>query len=110
MSATEPLPAPVAAYFAANPGFDVAAMLAPFAADAVVSDERRRHVGTEAIRAWIEEATVGNRAVFTPEAWHEAGGRLVVQGTVAGAFPGSPVRLAFCFALADGQIAALDIS
>jgi len=110
MSAKAPLPAPVAAYFAANPGFDVEGMLAPFAADAVVADENRRHAGTTAIRAWIEEATIGNRAVFTPEAWREEGGRLVVEGTVAGTFPGSPVRLACRFTLAGGRIAALDIS
>ncbi len=110
MSGPKPLPAPIAAYFAANPRFDVAGMLAPFAADAVVRDERHTHVGTAAIRAWIETATVGNRAVATPEAWHEDAGRLVVEGRVAGAFPGSPVRLAFRFALADGRIGALDIS
>jgi hypothetical protein len=35
---------------------------------------------------------------------------LVVEGTVAGAFRGSPVRLACRFTLAGGRIAALDIS
>jgi hypothetical protein len=69
------------------------------------------HVGKRHMaEAGVEEATVGNRAVFTPEAWREEGGRLVVEGTVAGAFRGSPVRLARRFTLAGGRIAALDIS
>lgn len=61
------LPQPIAAYFNSNRTFDVDGMLAPFADDAIVHDEKQVHRGTKAIRAWIEEATVGNKAIATPK-------------------------------------------
>ena len=103
------LPEPVAAYFAANPGFDVDAMLAAFAEDAIVSDEKRTHRGRDAIRAWIVEATVGNQAVATPRSLRSEGADHVVAAEVAGAFPGSPVMLTFRFALAADRIVRLAI-
>ena len=61
------IPKPIAAYFEGNERLDVDAMLAPFAEDAVVSDENCTHRGRQAIRTWIEQATIGNRAVATPQ-------------------------------------------
>ena len=45
------LPTPIGAYFKGNGDLDTSAMLAPFAADAVVRDERQTHRGTDALRA-----------------------------------------------------------
>jgi hypothetical protein len=45
------LPTPIGAYFKANGDLDTSAMLAPFAADAVVRDERQTHRGTDSLRA-----------------------------------------------------------
>lgn len=104
------LPAPIGAYFAANPTFDVDAMLAPFAADAVVFDEKRTRRGRDEIRAWIEEATVAARAVAVPQKVATQGGDHIVTAEVSGAFPGSPVTLDFRFGLADDRIARLAIS
>jgi len=103
------LPAPVAGYFAAKNRHDVDGMLAPFAAAAVVRDEGRAHEGRAAIRAWMEETTKKYRVTVVPEAAAEEGGRLVVTGLVSGDFPGSPARLTYRFALADGAIAGLEI-
>src|SRR3954471_13978351 len=54
---TSQLPFPLAAYYAAKNKHEVAAMLAPFADDAVVKDEGSEYHGTSAIRSWIEETT-----------------------------------------------------
>lgn len=104
------LPGPVAAYFEANRRFDVDAMLAPFAPDAIVIDEKRAHSGHEVIRAWIEEATLGARAVATPLQVEGGDGISAVIAAVSGAFPGSPVTLSFRFMLAGDRIARLEIA
>lgn len=95
---------------AANAQLDPAGMLAPFAADAVVRDEGGRHEGHGAIRAWMRSATVGSRAVFSPDAWREEDGRVVVQGLTFGDFPGSPLPFTFRFRLEGGAIDVLDIA
>ena len=82
------LPPPIAAYVAANARLDGAGMLAPFAADAVVVDERRTRRGRDEIEAWIETATLAARAVFTPDAWRAEGETVVVEGVTEGDFPG----------------------
>lgn len=103
------LPPPIAAYMAASARLDADAILAPFAADAVVHDERHTHRGRDAIRAWIVEAALGNAAVPTPVAVTRDGGDHVVTAEVAGRFLGSPITLAFRFTLAGERIAALEI-
>ncbi len=103
------LPAPIEAYVRANARLDAEGMLAPFAPDAVVRDEGGSHAGPEAIRAWIHAATIASQAVFTPDRWHAEGGTIVVEGPTAGAFPGSPIRFTFRFALAGQAISALEI-
>lgn len=107
---TPALPDPIRAFFDGNRSFDVDAMLATFADDAVVRDERREHRGTTAIRAWIDDAVVGNRAANTPLSIDSHGGRHRVETEVRGDFKGSPIRLAFAFEVRNGRIAALDIS
>lgn len=104
------LPSPVNAYFAANPAFNVNAMLAPFAPDAIVVDERETHTGLPEIRTWIVWATVGARAVATPVTVGEADGAWTVDARVAGDFPGSPVTLTFRFELDGDRIARLEIA
>jgi ketosteroid isomerase-like protein len=103
------LPSPIAAYMAASARLDADAILAPFAADAVVHDERHTHRGHDAIRAWIVEAALGNAAVPTPLAFVRDGDVHVVTAGVAGRFPGSPITLTFRFTLTGDQIASLEI-
>lgn len=106
---TVDLPSPIAAYMAASARLDADAILAPFAAEAVVRDERRTHKGRAAIRAWIVEAALGSAAVPTPLALARDGDVHVVTAEVTGSFPGSPITLAFRFTLAGDEIAALEI-
>jgi ketosteroid isomerase-like protein len=107
---SDELPGPVAAYFEANKRFDLDAMLAPFAPDAVVVDEKRTYRGHDAIRAWIEEATLGARAVAIPRQVEGDGADRVVTAEVSGSFPGSPVTLGFRFGLTGDRIARLEIA
>lgn len=104
------LPTPIRTYFNANGDLDVDAMLAPFAADAIVRDEQRTHRGTEAIRGWIEQASIGNQAIAVPLTIRSDGDAHHVTARVAGAFPGSPVTLSFHFRLDAGHIAELEIA
>jgi len=106
---SETLPKPLRDYFGGNLTFDVAGMLAAFAPDAIVHDERQSHQGTQAIRQWIETATVGNRAIATPLEIQAEGDKYLVKAEVAGSFPGSPVSLMFRFRLKDSSIAELEI-
>lgn len=103
------LPPPVAAYVEAANRLDAEAMLAPFAADAVVRDEGRDHPGRDAVRAWIVETNCKYRVQVTPLTFAatDAGG--VMTARVEGDFPGSPAILTYRFALADGRIAGLEI-
>lgn len=107
---TNALPEPIATYAAANARLDAGGMLASFTPDAVVRDDGGRHAGHDAIRAWINAATIAARAVFTPETWREEDGRIAVEGPTAGDFPGSPLRFTFRFTLRDGAIAGLEIA
>jgi hypothetical protein len=102
-------PTPIEAYFKANADFDVGGMLAPFSPDAVVRDEQRTHRGTDAIRAWIEQATIDNKAIAIPQAIQSEGDAHHVRAQVSGAFPGSPVTLTFRFRLYKDRIAELEI-
>lgn len=104
------LPGPIAAYIQANARLDADGMLAPFADDAVVRDDGGHHAGLEEIRAWIRSATMGSRAIFTPDHWHEEGGQILVKGMTTGDFPGSPIRFTFRFRLAGAAIARLEIA
>jgi hypothetical protein len=104
------LPAPIAAYVEANARLDPEGMLAPFARNAVVLDEGGRHEGHDRLRAWIQSATIENRAVFTPETWREQDGHVVVEGVTTGDFPGSPIRFTFRFMLDGTAISGLEIA
>lgn len=103
------LPRPIADYVEANARLDVDDMLAAFAADAVVKDEAREHRGHAEIKSWIESATIAARAIFTPNAWREDDGAVIVDGITVGDFPGSPLPFAFRFRLNGGAISALEI-
>jgi hypothetical protein len=102
-------PAPIQAYFQANADLDVGGMLAPFSPDAIVRDERRTHRGSDAIRAWIEQATIDNQAIAVPQTIQSDGDAHQVRAQVSGAFAGSPITLSFHFLLDGARIAELEI-
>jgi ketosteroid isomerase-like protein len=101
---------PLGAYFAAKNRQDVGAMLACFAADAIVVDESRQRRGEAAIRQWIEDSTAKYRVTVEPLSVNEYDGGAVVAGLVSGNFSGSPVKLRYTFALSNACIARLEIA
>ena len=104
------LPAPVAAYVAANAQLDLEAMLKPFAADAVVRDLGSVHRGQAAIKALFEEAVIPVKAVFTPDTARRERNEVVVEGPAHGLFKGSPIRFTYRFTLENDAIQALEIT
>ncbi|MBX3201114.1 MAG: nuclear transport factor 2 family protein [Labilithrix sp.] len=104
------LPGPIAAYFRAVNAHDEDGMLAPFAEGAVVEDEGKSRRGRAEIRAWIEEVTASYRPACAILGVTGGAPGVMVEGSVSGTFPGSPVRLRYAFQLAGGQITRLKIS
>ena len=107
---TEPdLPAPVAAYFAADTtGAEAVAQC--FIDGAVVIDERREYRGHTAIARWKAEASTKYRYTVEPLGVHVAGDQTMVTGRVTGEFPSSPVDLQYRFTLEGDKIARLEIA
>jgi len=102
------LPAPIAAYFAAD-GQDGDAIARCFTPDAIVVDEKQSHTGRTAISRWKTDAAAKYDYVSTPVDVSREGERYLVVAHVAGNFPGSPVDLRYRFTLADDAIARLEI-
>ena len=104
------LPEPLESYFEAVNREDVDAMLTPFAANAVVTDEGKTRNGVLEVRAWIEEVTKKYHPRFEVEDVVEDGAEAaVVIGLVSGTFPGSPIRLHYAFRLSGRTITHLKI-
>ena len=104
------VPAPVAAYLAAEKSEDTDTLGECFREDAVVRDEGREHRGVAAIKAWHREANTKFRYVVEPLEASAAGPTVVVRARVTGDFPGSPAELRFAFAISDDRIASLEVA
>jgi len=108
--AVEPLdlPAPVAAYFAAD-ATGAEAVAQCFTDRAVVIDERQEHRGRAAIARWKADASAKFRYSVERLGAYVAGDQTTVTGRVTGDFPGSPVDLQYHFTLEGDKIARLEI-
>lgn len=104
------LPKPIADYVEANARLDVDGMLKPFATDALVLDNGRRHEGHAALRTLLEDEVVAARAIFTPDTVRHEKGQVVVEGPAHGDFKGSPLRFTYRFSLENDTIKALEIT
>jgi len=107
---TPALPRPIATYVEANSRLDLEGMMQPFAADAVFLDNGARRQGHAELRALLEEAVIGTRAIFTPDAVRDENGQVVVEGPAHGDFPGSPIRFTYRFTLENDAIKALEVT
>ena len=102
------LPAPVAAYFAADTtGADAVAQC--FTDTGVVIDERQEYRGRTAIARWKVEVSAKFRYTVDRLGAHVSGDQTTVTGRVTGDFPGSPVDLQYRFTLEGDKIARLEI-
>jgi ketosteroid isomerase-like protein len=104
------LPAPIAAYVAANARLDADGMLKLFSADAVLLDNGAVLQGRAEIRRLLEEAVIAVKAIFTPDAVRYENGQVVVEGPAHGDFKGSPIRFTYRFTLENDAIKALEIT
>jgi ketosteroid isomerase-like protein len=103
------LPAPVAAYFAAD-ATGAEAVAGCFTEDAIVIDERQEYRGRTSIARWKAEASATFHYTVEPLGVHVAGDLTTVTGRVTGDFPGSPVELHYRFVLDGDRIARLEIA
>lgn len=104
------LPAVLAGYFEAQNKREVEAMLASFTADALVCDEGREYRGAAAVREWIVDVTSRYAPQIEVFETFADGSKVVVDASVSGTFPGSPVRRRFAFVLAEQGITWLEIA
>lgn len=104
------LPYPIAVYVDANARLDVAAMLEPFAADAVLTDNGAVFSGHAELRSLFEREVIPVKAIFTPDTLRKEDGQVVVEGPAHGDFTGSPIRFTYRFTLEGDAIKALEIT
>ena len=103
------MPAPVAAYFAADTT-SAEAVAQSFTDGAVVIDERQEYRGRTAIARWKAKTSAKFRYSVERLGVHVSGDQATVTGRVTGDFPGSPVDLQYHFTLEDDKIARLEIA
>jgi len=107
-------PEVIAQYLGAAGRRDTDAVVACFAADAVVVDEGQTWRGTDAIRRWQD--TVATAYQYTVElrgadalGEHDGASRYDIHARLEGNFPGGQVDLTYRFELRDGRITLLEI-
>jgi hypothetical protein len=105
---TPSLPAPVAAYFAADKTDGEAVSLC-FTETGTVRDEGHTYEGRAAIRRWRADVASKFTYTMTPLTVTRDGDRVVITARLAGNFPGSPVDLTYDFTLEGARIAQLQI-
>jgi hypothetical protein len=102
------LPAPIAAYFAADK-LDGKTLAQSFTETAVVQDEGHTYNGKLEIEHWKTESSKRYDYTCEPFACEQEGSAIVVTSMLTGNFPGSPVDLRFIFKLANDKIESLQI-
>jgi hypothetical protein len=93
--------------------FDTDAIVATFAKDAYVNDNRREIVGLEAIRKWVEKEIVGDKVTLDVREVIDHYGDTIVQAAYHGEYdktnlPGELIMSNY-FSVRDDQIVSLAI-
>jgi hypothetical protein len=105
------LPPVVAAHIAAVNAHDEDAIVATFAAGALVNDAHREFWGTEAIRRWVAREMTGDRVTIDVTEVIEHHGDTIVRGRYDGTFDKTnlPEELILTnyLTVRDGKIASL---
>lgn len=107
------LPTPITAYIAATNAFDLDALLATFAEDALVNDHRDEFAGGAAIRDWARREIIGDRVTMRVTTAKRCGNSAAVTARIDGNFDKTglpdPLLLTFYFAFDEAKIAQLII-
>ena len=112
-SLTTDLPAVVAEYIAAVNAFDTERIVATFAPDAYVNDNRREIWGTDAIRAFMAKEFVGDRVTMEVREVIDHHGDIIVRAKYDGDYdktnlPDELIMTSY-FALRGGKIVSLAV-
>jgi hypothetical protein len=83
---TQELSGVVAEHIRAVNAFDIDAIVATFAKDAYVNDNRREIVGIEAIRRWVEKEMVGDHVTIEVREVLDHYGDTIVRGAYDGEY------------------------
>ncbi len=107
------LPPAVAEHIRAVNAFDVDAIVATFAADAYVIDNRREISGSEAIRRWVTKEMVGDRVTMEVREMLDHHGDIIVRARYDGNYDKTnlPKELVMSsyFSVREGRIVSLAI-
>jgi hypothetical protein len=110
---TTELPAVVAEYIAAVNAFDVDAIVATFASDAYVNDNRREIVGLDAIRQFVATEFVDDHVTMEVREVVDHYGDIIVRARFDGTYDKTnlPEELIMSsyFAIRDGKIVSLAV-
>lgn len=92
---------------------DISGLVATFAEDAFVNDNKREIVGTDAIRRWLEKEIIGDNVRIDVREVLEHHGTTIVRGAYDGTYDKTklPAELILTsyFNVVDGKIASLMI-
>ena len=112
-SVTTDLPAVVAEHIAAVNAFDTERIVATFAPDAYVNDNRREIRGTDAIRAFMAKEFVGDHVTMEVREVIDHHGDILVRAAFDGTYdktnlPDDFVMTSY-FSIRDGKISSLAV-
>ncbi|HEY1698829.1 MAG TPA: nuclear transport factor 2 family protein [Trebonia sp.] len=103
----------VAEHIRAVNDFDTDAIMATFAPDAYVNDNRREIRGTGAIRRWVAKEMVGDSVTIEPVEVLDHYGDTIVRGKYDGTYDKAnlpdPLILDNYFSVRDGKIVSLAV-
>ncbi|WP_187271585.1 nuclear transport factor 2 family protein [Massilia arenae] len=106
------LPSAISTYVEATNAQDAQRVAAAFLPDATVHDEGHLRRGRADIAAWAEDTARQYGSTMVPIGLDRIDGKddgYALRAEVSGNFPGSPITLAFHFALQSNSIASLEI-
>jgi ketosteroid isomerase-like protein len=106
-----PLSGIVAEHVDAVNAMDADRLMATFATDAYVNDNRREFVGTDAVRRWVEREIVGDKVTIEVVEVLDHHGDTVVRGRYDGNYDKTNLPdeliLSNYFSVRDGKIVSL---
>lgn len=102
----------IAQHITAVNAFDSNAIVATFADDAFVNDNRREFWGVDAIRRWVEKEMVGDKVTIEVREVIEHYGDQIVRGAYDGEYdktnlPAGDLILSNYFTVRNGKIVSL---
>lgn len=107
------LPPVVKDHIHAHNTSDPELLMATFASDALLNDNRREFLGHDAIRNWAAREVFGDKVTLDPQGAYAHHGNIVVRCNVDGTFDKSklpdPLVLTYYFSLSGEKITQLII-